>query len=254
MNPPSLWITINPCDPHNPIAQIFAGKQINMAHFFTTVRPNKENHAQNIADDPFAASHFFHFMIRTILQTLFGVVITKFQVKVDIGVLGKVAAYFGTVEFQGWRSLHLHLLVWLRNVPTSDKMQELLKTEEFDLKVIEYIRANLCAYLPGLDSAQAVKSIPNEAEIAYSYLPHPDSANYEDDVKKFELWVARAKQVHTCEFCCCLFWNMKGQLQCKCMTPLKYLEVDMVTKSGHWAPKRLYEFMNGWIPALTINV
>lgn len=28
----------------------------------------------------------------------------------------------------------------------------------------------------------------------------------------------------------------------------------MVTESGNWAPKRLYEFMNGWVPALTVNV
>lgn len=133
-------------------------------------------------------------------------------------------------------------------------MQELLKSEDFRRKVAEYIRANLRAHLPGLDSAEAIKSIPNEVEIAYSRPPHPDSVTYDDDLKKFELRVARAKQVHTCEFRRCLFWNKKGQVQCKRRAPFECSEVDMVTESGHWTSKHVYEFMNGWVPALTLNV
>ena len=34
-NPPSLWITINPSDLHDPIAQIFAGEDINLDALFT---------------------------------------------------------------------------------------------------------------------------------------------------------------------------------------------------------------------------
>ena len=192
MNLPSLWITVNPCDLHDLTAQVFAGEEINMDHFFATLGPNKEKCAQNIADDIYAASRFFHFIIKTILQTLFSVEVTRFQVKIEIGVLGKVVAYFGTVESQGWQSLHLHLLIWLQNAPTSDKMQELLKTEVFHHKVTEYIQANLCAHLPVLDSAEAVKSILNKVKIVYSCPPHPDSANYEDNMTKFKLWVAQA--------------------------------------------------------------
>ncbi len=41
-NTPSLWITINPCDLHNPIAQIFAGEDINMDAFLASAGPNKD--------------------------------------------------------------------------------------------------------------------------------------------------------------------------------------------------------------------
>ncbi|KAG1858506.1 hypothetical protein F4604DRAFT_1882876 [Suillus subluteus] len=54
LNPPSLWITINPCDLHDPIPQVFAA---------TLNPPSKEKRAQNIALDPYAAAKFFHFMI-----------------------------------------------------------------------------------------------------------------------------------------------------------------------------------------------
>ena len=33
LNPPSLWITINPCDLHDPIPQVFAGENIDLDEF-----------------------------------------------------------------------------------------------------------------------------------------------------------------------------------------------------------------------------
>ncbi|KAG1744833.1 hypothetical protein EDB19DRAFT_1906543 [Suillus lakei] len=43
LNPPSLWITINPCDLHDPIVQIFAGENINMDNIAATLNaPSKE--------------------------------------------------------------------------------------------------------------------------------------------------------------------------------------------------------------------
>ena len=98
---PSLWITINPSDLHNPIAQIFAGEEIDMDSFMATLGPDKAKRAKNIADDPYAAAKFFHFMITTILEMLFQVKVTAAQVKSGMGVFGRVAAYFGTVESQG---------------------------------------------------------------------------------------------------------------------------------------------------------
>ncbi len=41
-NPPSLWITINPSDTHDPIAQVLAGEKINLDKFVSTAGPNSE--------------------------------------------------------------------------------------------------------------------------------------------------------------------------------------------------------------------
>ena len=54
INPPSLWITINPSDLHDPIAQIFAGEDIDMDKFASTLGLSKETRAVNVANDPFA--------------------------------------------------------------------------------------------------------------------------------------------------------------------------------------------------------
>jgi hypothetical protein len=199
LNPPSLWITINPWDLHDPIAQVFCGEQIDLDHFIATAGPSKERQAQNIAADPYAAAKFFHFMIRTILRTLFGVEATPYQVKSKMGIFGQVMAYFGIVESQNQGSLHLHLLLWLMGALTSEEMHKLLAAAAFRAQVLAYIRANLRAYVPGLDSAQSVKQIPNELEITYSRPIHPDTPDYDSQLANFELRLARSKQVHTCE-------------------------------------------------------
>ncbi|OCH87122.1 hypothetical protein OBBRIDRAFT_837649 [Obba rivulosa] len=193
MNPPSLWITINPSDLHDPIAQIFAGEQIDLDAFSKTVGPDKEQRARNIAADPYAAAHFFHYMIRTLLTTIFGVEMTSFRVKSHQGVFGRVSAYFGTVESQARGSLHLHMLVWLRGAPTSQEMHELLQQDAFRERVKAFICANLRAYLPGLESKQDISKVLNESDIAYSRPPDPSSADYEQKLLDFERRLARSQ-------------------------------------------------------------
>lgn len=95
-----LWITINPCNLHDPIAQVFCGEEIDLDNFIATAGPLKEKHAKNIAGNPYAAPKFFHFLIQIILRTLFGIGATPYQVKLRMGILGRVQAYFGLVESQ----------------------------------------------------------------------------------------------------------------------------------------------------------
>ena len=107
LGPPTLWITINPtqADLHesnyDPIAQVFAGANINLDQFSPDVGPDASNRTKTIAADPYAAAKFFHFIISTILETLFGVHVTEFQVRSQTGILGRLSSYFGTVESQG---------------------------------------------------------------------------------------------------------------------------------------------------------
>ena len=91
IGPPTLWVTINPCDLHDPIAQIFAGEKIDMDRFSALLGPDKDKRAKNIAEDPYAAAKFFHFLIKTILETLFGIEVTPHQIRSGKGVYGRVA-------------------------------------------------------------------------------------------------------------------------------------------------------------------
>ena len=252
LGPPSLWITINPSDLHDPIAQVFAGEEINMDEFMAHIGPDKDRRAKNIADDPFAAAKFFHFMITTILETLFGVKVTPAQVKSGVGVFGRVTAYFGVVESQGRGTLHLHLLIWLKHVPSSDEMSTLLKTNDFKARVIAFLRANTRAYAPGFEDGESVKKLPHNNEVSYSRPPVPGSVDYDTKLASSEILIARMEQLHTCKPRRCLVFK-RGQLVCKRRAPFQLAEDHFVTETGLCGPKRLYGYVNAWCPAILLN-
>ena len=117
-----------------------------------------------------------------------------------------------------------------------------------------FIKANLRAYLPGLESAESVKAIPREKDIAWNRPPNPDSSDYNERLADFELRLARTEQIHTCRPRRCLVYDRHGQLRCKRHAPFPTSEEDKVTEEGKWWQKRLYPFVNGWIPGILINV
>ncbi|KIL60597.1 hypothetical protein M378DRAFT_83596 [Amanita muscaria Koide BX008] len=102
MGPPSIWMTINLADVHDPIAQLFCGEEINLDEFNDMQGRCANNifRAQNIAKDPYAAAKYFHVMIRIILEVLFGIRATSRMTYSQPGLLGRVAAYTGAVESQ----------------------------------------------------------------------------------------------------------------------------------------------------------
>jgi len=128
---PSLWITINPSDTHNPVVQILAGKQIDMDNLLVIAGPDSDHQARNVANDPYAASKYFFFIINTVLCTLFGITAKRNRIFTTMGLLGHLKAYFGVVEAQGQGTLHLHMLLWLEDTPNCEEMQTFLKTEDF---------------------------------------------------------------------------------------------------------------------------
>lgn len=250
--PPSGWLTINLTDVHDPTFQFLAGEDIDLDAFVATLGPDPKQRAANVAADPYAAAKFFHYTIRTILETLFKIRVTQFQVKSEMGVLGEVTAYFGTVESQNRGSLHLHMLFWLKNTPSPDEMLELLKSEEFRDKIRAYIKANIRAYVPGLESAESVAAIPKSKTFLYNRPPKPGTDNYEAQLDAFELQLARIEQVHVCKPRRCLFPNKHGRLRCKRKAPWVCAVEDFVRETGEWGPKRLFNLVNNWNPHVLI--
>ena len=165
-----------------------------------------------------------------------------------------MSAYFGTVESQGRATLHLHLLLWLENAPTSEDTNALLHMPEFREKVSNFIQANLQAYLPGLESKDSVQAIPQECDIAFNRPPNPDCDNHEEGLSDFELRLARTEQIHTCKVRRCLIQDKSGIYCCKQRAPFEISEVDEIDEDGKWRQRRLYGYVNGWIPGLLVNV
>lgn len=148
-SPPSLWITLNPADLHDPIAQVLAGEDIDMDAFIEAVGPDKDRRARNIARDPYAAAKFYDFVVKTLFKTLFKIDASGSSVKSDRSIFGTISAYFGVTEAQGRGTLHLHLVVWLEGAPTMEEMKKHLQDAEFREKLVKYIQANIRCHLDG---------------------------------------------------------------------------------------------------------
>ena len=128
---PSLWITINPADVHDPVAQVLAGEAIDLDQFNNLLGPDAGRRAEVIASNPYAAAEYFNLIIRAVLEELFGVKKTKGHVTSHTGILGGISSYFGVVEAQGRGTLHLHMLMWLIGTPNCDEMAQKLQSEDF---------------------------------------------------------------------------------------------------------------------------
>ncbi|QRV95124.1 Helitron helicase-like domain at N-terminus [Ceratobasidium sp. AG-Ba] len=255
-NQPTIWLTINPDDLHDPIAQIFAGQEIDMDNFIRTAGPNRLSRSQNIAQDPFAAAKFFHFTIKLVLEKLFGIKSTKTHVHSRTGVLGNVKAYFGTVECQGRGTLHLHMLLWLENSPPPRQLKAMLQTSEFRARVLSYIRANVRSYVSQFTTPEELKATPIDAEIAYSRSPNPELPlpEFQRELRQLEAKVVRAKQIHKCEFGKCLRYDRYGKLSCKRRAPWELSDKDSVDNNGTYQTRRSLAFLNSYCPAIAHTI
>jgi hypothetical protein len=253
-NPPTLWMTINPDDLHDPIAQIFAGEDIDMDNFIQSAGPDKTRRSQNIARDPFAAAEFFHFMVTLVLEIILGVKATPTRVYSDQGILGPIQAYFGTVECQGRGTLHLHMLAWLKDAPSPDKIKDLLRTDEFKSRVTAYLRANVRSFVSQLPTETHLRLMASDAEVAYSHLPNPNLPfdEFISALSEIEARVVHTKQLHTCTHGKCLKPDRHGQIVCKRRAPWDLSTTDVVRDDGTYLTKRSLGYLNTYCPAVSV--
>ncbi|THU82711.1 hypothetical protein K435DRAFT_808074 [Dendrothele bispora CBS 962.96] len=95
---PHIFLTLNPTDTNNPIAQVLAGRDLDLDKFFDDLKPGAENleHSSSITLNPIAAAEFFHPSVKILLEIL--LLGTKRQNRK--GIFGEVSVYYGVVEAQ----------------------------------------------------------------------------------------------------------------------------------------------------------
>lgn len=183
VSPPSIWLTINPDDLHDPLVKVFFDGDINMDDFDRAAGPGKEERARNAANDPYATAKFFNFVIKLVLEKLMGTKATSKRFEFGKGVFGYVRAYYGTVECQGRGTLHLHILIFLDGAPSTDKMKEYLQSQEFRQRIVDFIKANFRAHYPELHTEEQINAMPTEPEIAFQRPPNPNDNDFWQKVR-----------------------------------------------------------------------
>jgi hypothetical protein len=181
IGPPSLWVTINPADVNDPIAQVIAGVEIDLENFCKEDGPNLAQRAHVVTSDPFVAAKFFHVIIKAVLEELMGIQVPGQgvgKIKRKQGIFGRVNAYMGSMEAQGQGTLHLHLLVWLMDALSPTEMKAALATTEFREQVKNYIATVIKADIAG-KTKEEINTIPKETSAAFSVPPDPRIADFE---------------------------------------------------------------------------
>lgn len=245
-NPPSLWITINPSDTHNPIAQVLAGENIDLDNFVSTRGPTSTRRSINLASDPYVAAQFFHFIVNTTLEVLYGFTrMSNGHPDRKNGIVGNVQAYVGMVESQGRGTLHLHMIMWLQGAPTPAEMREALKSKDFRDKVAHFISCTIRADVG--KSMSELKQIPTKPSIAYARPISTRDPEYENKRAEQEVQLARNLQLHECtpERC-----YRKGTTRCKRRAPWPLSQFDFIDEDGTWGMKRTVGYMNGFNPTI----
>jgi uncharacterized protein YfiM (DUF2279 family) len=250
MNPMNLWMTLNFVDRHYPICQVFAGQQINMDNLQNIIGLTAQERARNVADNPFAAAQFFFFLAQTVLETLFGFRPKGELGDSEMGVLGRGNAYFGAVEAQGRGSLHLHLIMWLRDSPNAEETTTMLQLPAFRDKIKSYLRANVRSHIDDL-TEEVLSSMDSTPELAWGRPPDPDSPDYKRELRTLEIKLARSQQYHKCTANTCLVYDKgKRRTICKRRAPFELSPDDVVTEAGEIRTKRLIEQLNTWCPSV----
>jgi hypothetical protein len=252
LGPPSLWITINPLDYDDPVAQVFAGEDIDLDDFCASAGPDGVQRGVNIANDPYAAAKYFHFIINVTLESLMGISTTRCHVNSEKGVLGMLSGYFGVVEAQGRGSLHTHMLAWLTDVPNADEMVMLLRNEEFRERIVKYLKANIHCDLEGFNE-EFVDQSTRQTNVGYSRPLDPDEGRWNERFKETEKMLARAYQVHVCKTTTCLRRNRHGNLVCKRRAPWPIEDETTIEPNGTVHLARRYGYLNGYNPGLLVG-
>ncbi|KAG1764967.1 hypothetical protein EV702DRAFT_981831 [Suillus placidus] len=222
--------------------KVFAGQDIDLDASDATAGPESSQRSIIIANDPYAAAKFFHFIVRTILEELLGVrVDERRHITRQDGIFGTVEAYVGTVEAQGRGTLYLHMIVWLRGGPTACEMKEKLFSSDFQATVAESISSNIRAHHDGV-TAESLSTIPRERCISYSRPLDPRQEGFKAQRNEKEQQLVRAVQIHKCGRGCLKM--KKGRMLCKSRVPFPLSPVAWVNSAGDWGPKRTYPFMN----------
>ncbi|KAE8218866.1 hypothetical protein CF326_g9075, partial [Tilletia indica] len=108
-----LFLTLNPGPTHSPVFHIFFGDRTIRLDTRAPTMPNAKTRATRVADDPVAASDYFHFHVACVFQFLLGWDWRKKHSTATGGLFGKLAAFYLVKEHTMRGQRHCHCLLWL---------------------------------------------------------------------------------------------------------------------------------------------
>ena len=169
-----MTITLSPADEKHPICLYFAGDK---QKFCPEVLSQAERR-RLVSGNPVAGARFFHLMISLFIKHVLGSQIVQngrrrmhgLECEYSRGFYGTTDAYYGTVEQQGRLTLHLHMLLWIKDSVSPQQLRNLIMDPSslFQTKLVRYLEScHQGELITG--TLDDVKKQLDEKELQYHY-------------------------------------------------------------------------------------
>ena len=256
---PSWFITVSPPEHKSPICLYYADTR-------TTIElgtRSKDDVRRLIAKNATAGARYFHYIVSLLIDFVLG---QAFDDKT--GLFGPMDAYYGTVEQQGRLTLHIHMLVYVKNALTPEQVRQKLVSKEanFEERLIQYLEScHTGDYMPTDRATDDAEENPRDHEINLGdCLPDAIPPECERScgecsscIKHRQWWdnfpnrvneLVRQKNRHVCSAASC---KKTLSTECKARFPRETVEATTVDDSGYIKLKKTEEWINTFNEVLT---
>ncbi len=124
-NVPLFFITFSPVDSKHPLCLYYCGEPIDILDPEID-SPSHITRLRTISENPVGCAKFFNHVVKSFIRTI----LRADPDTAGDGLFGPVSSYYGTVEEQGRKTLHLHLLLWLEGSLSPQTIRDRLLAEE----------------------------------------------------------------------------------------------------------------------------
>ncbi|KAE8246482.1 hypothetical protein A4X13_0g5770 [Tilletia indica] len=201
-----LFLTLNPSPVHSPVFQVFYGDRSMELDTSTITLPPAAERAARVADDPVAASDFFHFHVAAVFEFLFGWNVRSRTSKPEGGILGRLAAFFMVKEHTMRGQLHGHILIWLEGgLNPSDLRTHLRSDKTFRERYLAFMDDIISHHIPSSDAMDIAEEHDHEKELRYPRQERPpdvDSDSYKETFTRDHVLLGEEVQRHRCQPTC----------------------------------------------------
>ncbi|KAE8250119.1 hypothetical protein A4X13_0g4940 [Tilletia indica] len=197
-----LFLTLNPGPSHSPVFQIFFGDRTFTLDTKAPVLPTSKARAARVADDPVAASDYFHFHINAVFKYLLGWDVRKQKSSPEGGLFGRLSAFYLVKEHSMRGQLHCHCLIWLEGGMNPAVLRARMQSdEEFQQRYLRFFDELLMHGYPSSDEKQEGPQ-PTKRKPRQERPPLPSDPDYLEQFDHDHSLLAHEVQRHRCTFTC----------------------------------------------------
>ncbi|KAE8222155.1 hypothetical protein CF319_g4600 [Tilletia indica] len=197
-----LFLTLNPGPSHSPVFQIFYGDKSVTLDARNPTLPTSKARAARVADDPVAASDYFHFHVFAVFQYLLGWDLRKRTSSAEGGIFGRLSAFYLVKEHSMRGQLHCHCLLWLEGGLNPSVLRDRMQGDaEFRERYLQFFDQLLSHGYPS-DNGTQVEPQPTKRKPRQERPPLPSDPSYQTDFVDDHRLLAHEVQRHRCTFTC----------------------------------------------------